>query len=119
MPVSFVIGSGIARGEGLGAAAATSAPETTAPTVVVTATAPTPAALMKFLREYSIFKPPYKSRGYLESRLERHLARSSADLWNPRGPNPTRCVRFHSGMAPDKPPPWGEGQHPFLASSLS
>src|SRR5438445_13039379 len=69
--------SGIARGEGLGAAAATSAPETTALTVVVTATAPTPAALMKFLREYSIFKPPYSGRGDCESQLDRHRARRS------------------------------------------
>jgi hypothetical protein len=54
--VSLVMATGIASGDGLAAGTGV-APATTAPTVpivVVTATAPTPAAFMKFLREYSM-----------------------------------------------------------------
>jgi hypothetical protein len=53
----------MANGEGAGAAGAGVAPATdpATPIVVVTATAPTPAAFMKFLREYSMLKPPQTS----------------------------------------------------------
>jgi hypothetical protein len=54
LPVSSVIGVGIARGDGFGGAArAAFAP---APTVVI-ATALDPAALRKFLREYFMVSP--------------------------------------------------------------
>jgi hypothetical protein len=57
--VSLVMATGIASGEGLAAGVAPAATAPTVPIVVVTATAPTPAAFMKFLREYSMFTPPY------------------------------------------------------------
>src|SRR5580692_6392683 len=46
--------TGIARGDGFAAGVAPAATTPTVPIVVVTATAPTPAAFMKFLREYSM-----------------------------------------------------------------
>jgi F0F1-type ATP synthase membrane subunit c/vacuolar-type H+-ATPase subunit K len=53
-PVSFVIGVGIAKGDGLGGAAiAASTPVPTA----VNAAAPDPAAFKKFLREYFMVSP--------------------------------------------------------------
>jgi hypothetical protein len=54
----LVIAVGIPRGDGFGGAASGSLAATTALTVLVSAAAPTPAAFMKFRREYSIVKPP-------------------------------------------------------------
>jgi hypothetical protein len=53
--------TGIARGEGLAAGVAPAAKAPTVPIVVVTATAPTPAAFMKFLREYSMVQSSSES----------------------------------------------------------
>jgi hypothetical protein len=55
---------GISSGDGFGAAATGSLAATTALTVVVSAAAPTPAAFMKFRREYSIVKPPQTRAQY-------------------------------------------------------
>src|ERR1700688_3170788 len=64
--VSLVMAVGIASGEGLAAGVAPAATAPTDPIVVVTATAPTPAAFMKFLREYSMINPPQNSCGNVE-----------------------------------------------------
>src|SRR5690349_1292091 len=89
------MGSGIANGEGFGAAAAGSTPGTTAATVVVlTATALAPAAFMKFLREYSIFRPPYSGHDSVDQ------FQSKLDMpWTARADNGIGHVRCAAGTA--------------------